>query len=117
MTCQRCHHDTARKFGTYGKRHIQRYRCSDCKATFSEPAPKIGTHYTDPETAAKALAMMLEGMSVRAISRLTGLHIRTILALMVTAGEKCQAHVERQDSRYPSESGTGGRTAFVRRLP
>jgi len=90
MTCKRCHHDTARKFGTYGKRHIQRYRCSDCKATFSEPAPKIGTHYTDPDIAAKALAMMLEGMSVRAISRLTGLHIHTILALMVTAGEKCQ---------------------------
>lgn len=34
--------------------------------------------------------MMLEGMSVRAISRLTGLHIATILSLMVTAGEKCQ---------------------------
>jgi transposase-like protein/IS1 family transposase len=90
MTCKRCHHDTARKFGTYGKRHIQRYRCSDCKATFAEVAPKIGTHYTSPETASKALAMMLEGMSVRAISRLTGLHIATILSLMVTAGEKCQ---------------------------
>ena len=33
---------------------------------------------------------MMEGTSVRAISRLTGLHIRTILALMVIAGEKCQ---------------------------
>jgi IS1 family transposase len=33
---------------------------------------------------------MMEGTSVRAISRLTGLHIETILALMVTAGEKCQ---------------------------
>jgi len=33
---------------------------------------------------------MMEGTSVRAISRLTGLHIGTILSLMVTAGEKCQ---------------------------
>jgi IS1 family transposase len=33
---------------------------------------------------------MMEGTSVRAISRLTGLHIETILSLMVTAGEKCQ---------------------------
>jgi IS1 family transposase len=33
---------------------------------------------------------MMEGASVRAISRLTGLHIATILSLMVTAGEKCQ---------------------------
>ena len=90
MTCKRCNHDTARKFGTYGKRHTQRYRCSDCKATFADATPKIGTHYTDPETASKALGMMLEGMSVRAISRLTGLHIATILSLMVTAGEKCK---------------------------
>jgi lambda repressor-like predicted transcriptional regulator len=33
---------------------------------------------------------MMEGTSVRAISRLTGLHISTILDLMVTAGNKCQ---------------------------
>ena len=84
MTCRRCNH-TARKFGRYGKRNIQRYRCTTCKATFSDYEPKLGTHYTDPETAAKALAMMLEGMSVRAISRLTGLHKGTILSLMLTA--------------------------------
>jgi transposase-like protein len=90
MTCKRCNH-TARKFGTYGKRHIQRYRCSTCKATFSEYEPKLGTHYTDPEVAAKALAMMLEGMSFRAISRLTGLHKGTILSLMNTAAERATA--------------------------
>lgn len=90
MTCKRCHH-VARKFGTYGKRHILRYRCTLCKATFSEYEPKLGTHYTDPETAAKALAMMLEGMSVRAISRLTGLHKHTILELMKTAATKARA--------------------------
>ena len=87
MTCKRCNH-TARKFGRYGKRHTQRYRCTLCKATFSEPEPKLGTHYTDPETAANALAMMLEGMSVRAISRLTGLHKGTILSLMNTAAKR-----------------------------
>jgi len=32
VTCIRCKHDTAKKFGTYGKRHIQRYRCTrGCK--------------------------------------------------------------------------------------
>jgi transposase-like protein/IS1 family transposase len=91
MTCIRCHHDTARKFGTYGKRKIQRFRCRSCNATFSEPAPKLGSHYTDPEAAAKALAMMLEGMSVRAISRLTGFHKDTILSLMTTAASKAEA--------------------------
>jgi len=90
MTCKRCNH-AARKFGTYGKRHIQRYRCTACKATFSEYEPKLGTHYTDPETAAKALAMMLEGMSIRAISRLTGLHKNTILSLMNSGAVRATA--------------------------
>ena len=90
MTCRRCNH-TARKFGRYGKRNIQRYRCITCKVTFSEYEPKLGTHYTDPETASKALAMMLEGMSVRAISRLTGLHKGTILSLMLTASQRAGA--------------------------
>jgi IS1 family transposase/transposase-like protein len=87
MTCKRCNH-TARKFGRYGKRNIQRYRCTTCKLTFSDYEPKLGTHYTAPDVAAKALAMMLEGMSVRAISRLTGLHKGTILSLMGTAAER-----------------------------
>jgi IS1 family transposase len=90
MTCKRCHH-VVRKFGTYGKRRIQRYRCTLCKITFSEPAPRLGTHYTDPETAAKVLNLMLEGMSVRAIERITGMHRDTILALMNTAATKARA--------------------------
>jgi IS1 family transposase len=95
MTCKRCNHDTARKFGTYGKRHIQRYRCSDCKATFAEPVAKLGNHYTSPEVAAKALNLMLEGMSVRAIERLTGLHRDTILSLMNTAAVKARSVLEK----------------------
>ncbi|MGI9104078.1 MAG: IS1 family transposase [Terriglobales bacterium] len=94
MTCRRCNH-MARKFGRYGKRHIQRYRCAICKLTFSDEAPRLGTHYTDPETAAKALQLMLEGMSVRAISRFTGLHKHTILALMCTASESAAHALDR----------------------
>lgn len=89
MTCIRCKH-TAKKFGTYGKRKIQRFRCTSCRTTFSDPGPKLGTHYTDTETASKAIAMMLEGMSVRAISRITGLHKTTILSLMLTAAENAR---------------------------
>ena len=87
MTCIRCTHGMCRKFGYYGKRHVQRWRCQSCKATFSQPAPKLGTHYTAPDIATKALSMMLEGMSIRAISRITGLHKHTILALMLTAAK------------------------------
>ncbi len=87
MVCIRCKHDTARRFGYYGKRHIQRFRCRSCRATFAAPHASFGAHYTDPETAAKVLSLMLEGTSVRAISRLMGLHQQTVLALMSTAAE------------------------------
>jgi IS1 family transposase/transposase-like protein len=87
MTCIRCNHSTAKRFGTYGKRRVQRWRCNSCLATFADPAtPKpLGTHYTSPEAASKAFVLMLEGMSIRAISRVTGLHKGTILSLMNTA--------------------------------
>jgi len=35
--------------------------------------------------------MMLEGMSVRAISRLTGMHKNTVLALMLTASQRAES--------------------------
>lgn len=89
MTCQKCQHDIVKKFG-YTRNNIQRYRCTSCSTTFSEPQPKIAGHYTNPADAEKALFMMLEGMSLRAISRITGIHRDTILSLMVTASEKAQ---------------------------
>lgn len=36
------------------------------------------------------LSLMLEGMSIRSIQRITGLHQETILDLLVLAGEKCE---------------------------
>jgi transposase-like protein/IS1 family transposase len=89
MTCRICKHE-AQRFGYYGKRRIQRYRCTSCHATFADSVPKLGTHHIDPTTAAKALELMLEGMSVRAISRITGMHKNTVLSLMSTAAEKAK---------------------------
>src|ERR1700733_1604591 len=90
MTCFKCKHESCKKFGTYGKRKAQPGRCKSCKATFSEPIERLESHYTDLDTAARVLELMMEGTSVRAISRLTGLHIATILDLMLSAGNKCQ---------------------------
>jgi transposase-like protein/IS1 family transposase len=66
----------------------QRYHCSECGKTFSEPKPLTGLS-TDLKQAAFALSMLLEGTSVRATSRLTGLDKNTILRIMVQAGKQC----------------------------
>ena len=92
MTCVRCQHQQIKKCGFSGKRKLQRYYCQNCNSTFVDPTAEkpLANHYVDLETTARVLELMMEGTSVRAISRLTGLHIETILSLMLTAGEKCQ---------------------------
>lgn len=92
MTCIRCHHGQTKRFGYVGKHRRQRYRCTFCNTTFVEPHPKpLDNHYLPLEKATQALSMMLEGMSIRAISRLTGIDKNTVMAIMLTAGRKAQA--------------------------
>jgi len=38
MACLKCQHGTARRFGTYGRLRIQRFRCKTCRATFNYTA-------------------------------------------------------------------------------
>jgi transposase-like protein/IS1 family transposase len=91
MTCLKCQHSTVKRFGTYGRKRIQRFRCKSCGSTFSEGRPKaLGNHYTDLDEAVHVLTLLLEGMSIRAASRITGIHKRTILSLLVLAGRKSQ---------------------------
>jgi IS1 family transposase len=40
------------------------------------------------------LSMLTEGMSLRAVSRITGHHVDTVMRLQVLAGEKCEALLE-----------------------
>jgi hypothetical protein len=56
-TCLRCQHATVKKFGSYDKRRIPRYRCQNCSATFSGPRPKpLGTHYISLERATQVVS-------------------------------------------------------------
>ena len=95
MTCRKCQHGTAKRFG-FTKSKNQRYRCRDCSATFSEsPQQPLGQHTTDLDRAVQAFTLLTEGMSVRAVSRVTGLHKNTILGLVETAADKCRAIFDR----------------------
>lgn len=91
MTCIKCKHPAVKRFGTYGPRKIQRFRCYSCKSTFSDSKRPISGHYISIEKASQIVSMMMEGMSIRAISRLTGTDKKTILALILTVGKKCRA--------------------------
>lgn len=94
MTCAKCHHTAVKRFGFYGRQRIQRYRCLSCRATFTTEA-RIPGHHIPLDKAANILGMMLEGTSVRAISRLTGTDKNTILALLETAGQSATRVLDR----------------------
>src|SRR5437660_12851166 len=93
MTCHNCS-AICKKFGKFGPRRIQRYRCNQCKRTFSEEHEKaqgpLGDMRISLGKAETCLKLMLEGMSIRSIQRITGLHQETILDLLVLAGERCE---------------------------
>lgn len=105
MTCIKCQHYEAKRFGFYGRNRIQRYRCPGCKSTFSAPRQKpLGRHYISTEKAAQIIELLMEGMSVRSVSRVTGVHQGTILSLLLTVGKKCRtlfdARVRNISPRY-----------------
>lgn len=88
MNCPKCQSEHSKKCGK-GRKGEQRFKCLDCGKKYGEPVALDGSR-TPIEKAAQALAMLLEGMSVRATMRLTGLDKNTILRLMAQAGEQCQ---------------------------
>ncbi len=93
MTCTRCKHETCKRFGTYGKRRIQRWRCNSCKITFCQPQAQspLGTMRTNEDAAARAIQCLIEGCSIRSTERLTGLNRNTILRLLEVVGQRCSS--------------------------
>jgi transposase-like protein/IS1 family transposase len=90
MTCLKCQHTSVKKFGRYGRHRIQRYRCTRCSATFSDCGPKVGNHLLSVDEIARIVSLLVEGMSIRAISRITGTDQNTIMSLLLTVGAKCR---------------------------
>lgn len=93
MTCHNCQ-SRCKKFGK-DRKGYQRYRCAQCSKTFTEPhRGNFFGMYTPSEKSVLILKMLCEGMSVRSVERLTGVHRDTILKLLVLAGERCQRLLE-----------------------
>jgi transposase-like protein/IS1 family transposase len=97
MTCARCQANNVRRFGTYGRLRIQRFRCNSCGATFADAQPRpLGNRTTDFAKAVQIVSLLMEGTGVRSVSRLTGIHKGTILAVLVTVGNKCQSILDQR---------------------
>ena len=93
-----------------------RFRCAQCGKTFSEPKQYgvIGHKQIDDDAALLALTLIVEGNSIRSAARITGLEKRTIMKLVVDAGQRCEALLDTKDSEGPGDGRTGRRDMGLR---
>lgn len=95
MTCHNCQ-IVAVKIGKDRKGN-QRFRCNSCRKTFGEHQEKpLGKMRIPFEKALLILQLLVEGNSVRSIERIANVEKKTILSLLVYAGEKCEALLDRK---------------------
>ena len=96
-----CQHNRFTKHGTDRKGN-QRYRCLGCGKTVIEPQAKpLGESRLPMDRAVMCLKMLLEGMSIRATSRLTGTDKNAIIDMVVTIGPRCQRFLKAKIHRVP----------------
>jgi IS1 family transposase/transposase-like protein len=85
-----CLHEHTQKHGCDRKGNPRR-RCTLCGKTFTDAGPRpLGAMRIDLKDACRALAMLLEGMSIRAVERISGLNRDTLCDLVLTVGENCE---------------------------
>jgi transposase-like protein len=89
VTCGDCA-SLCHRFGKH-RNGLQRFRCPQCKRTFTEAHRlTLGEMYVSEEKALLALQMLIEGNSIRSTQRITGIDQNTIMKMLAPAGERCE---------------------------
>lgn len=79
MTCHYCK-NTCKRFGKH-RNGLQHFRCRQCKRTFTEEHEKpLDEMRLQTDRAVSILQLLLEGMSVRSVERVTNVH-RSMVAV------------------------------------
>jgi transposase-like protein/IS1 family transposase len=88
VTCHNCQ-TTCNRFGKH-RNGLQRYRCSQCRKTFTEDHTRpLDEMRLKMDQALLCLRLLLEGNSIRSAERISGVHRDTIMRLLILAGERC----------------------------
>ena len=95
MTCHNCK-SVCKKSGKH-RNGLQRFRCNQCKRTFTEEHQRPLDEMRLPlDKALLVLQLLVEGNSIRSTERITGVEKKTILSLLVLAGERCERLMEKR---------------------
>ena len=103
MTCHNCQ-SICKRSGKH-RNGLQRYSCKQCRKTFTEDhARPLAEMRLPMDKAESILKLLVEGMSLRSIERVTGVHRDTIMRLLLLAGERSQqlmdAKMRNLNARY-----------------
>lgn len=82
---------------------MQRYRCQRCGKTFSERQPFDGLR-TDPAKIVQIVNLLVEGVGIRAASRLLNCHQHTVLSVLETVGRQCADFLDKRVRDIKPES-------------
>jgi transposase-like protein/IS1 family transposase len=96
MTCHNCRIDMV-KAGFYGKTNrVQRWKCQQCGKRFADAQEKVleGETRLPKEKVLLILHLLVEGNSIRSAARIADVEKRTVINLMLTAGEHCERLLE-----------------------
>jgi transposase-like protein/IS1 family transposase len=100
MTCHYCRL-ACKRFGKH-RNGLQRFRCNQCHKTFTADHERPLDEMRLPlDKATSILQLLLEGMSIRSVERVTGVHRDTILRLLVLAGDRCRRLMQRKVEHLP----------------
>ncbi len=89
-----CHHEKLTKHGK-DRKGCQRWKCHGCGQTVTKEMERpLGDMRLDMNQAETILKMLLEGMSIRACERITGVCRKTICDMVLYVGGNCESFLE-----------------------
>jgi transposase-like protein/IS1 family transposase len=88
-----CEHKNRMKWGKT-KAGTPRFRCKDCGKMLTESTESLGGMRIGLDKAAQVIELLVEGMSVLATVRITGVSKRTILDLLLYVGQQCEVYMQ-----------------------
>jgi IS1 family transposase/transposase-like protein len=104
MNCVCCN-GTAKRRGFYRNKNfnVQRFECLKCGTSFSDKQP-LDNLRVDFKQACQVASLLCEGMGIRAVSRITGLHQQTVLNVLARAGSKAARFLDATVKNVQPES-------------
>ena len=105
MQCPHCAHPDSIRYGT--SRGVQRYRCQACRRVF-----QTLRRGKDPALKQQACQRYLEGMGMRAIGRVLGIHHKTVSRWLVRASQALPANHHRPKPAPSSKSMNSARSSL-----